>query len=211
MEKFDIFRLDWHTLRVFLSVCETRSISRTADIFDLNQSTISHTIDKMRAAVGDQLFVKVGRGIIPTAVALETAPKVQEILVNIEGLVASADYDAARDTTPIIIAIPTPALMLRMRTVFNYLRHAAPNAEFRIARLAPRQSLADMLNDGEVDLAISINMTKFPASLNATHCGEDELVINYDLAVRGPVETPHEFAHALHGIASSINQAGTRG
>ena len=49
MQNFDLFRLDGHTLRVFVSVCETGSVSRTAELFELNQSTISHTLDTNHA------------------------------------------------------------------------------------------------------------------------------------------------------------------
>ena len=78
MQNIDLFRLDGHSLRVFASVCETGSVSRTAELFSLNQSTISHTIDKMRAALGDPLFVKSGRGITPTEKALAVLPRVQK-------------------------------------------------------------------------------------------------------------------------------------
>ena len=58
-----------------------------------------------------------------------------------------------------------------------------------------------MLNEGEVDMAISINATKYPASLNATFYGTDDLVIYYDPAMRGPIETPYDYAQARHGVA----------
>ena len=63
MKNFDTLRLDGHALRVFVAVCETGSVSKTADLFNLNQSTISHTLEKLRSAIGDPLFVKAGRGI----------------------------------------------------------------------------------------------------------------------------------------------------
>ncbi|NRB04560.1 MAG: LysR family transcriptional regulator [Rhodobacteraceae bacterium] len=53
-------RVDRHILRVFLAVFEKGSVTRTAELFGVKQSTISHSLEKMRAAVADLLFVKVG-------------------------------------------------------------------------------------------------------------------------------------------------------
>ena len=201
MQDVDISRIDGHALRVFLSVCETGSISRTADVFDLNQSTISHTIEKLRAALGDPLFVKSGRGITPTDRAIALAPQVQEILARIEGLIASDRYVAANDTKPFTIAVPTPALMEDMKTIYDVLRREAPGALFQVIRLAPRERLTEMLADGEADLAIAINAPKLPATLNAARYGGDRLVVFYDPAKRGPVETVEDYAAATHGVA----------
>jgi len=85
MEKFDIFSVDGHKLRVLAKIFETKSISRTAEAFDLNQSTISHTLDRLRAAIGDPLFVKAGRGIEPTEKAIAMMPRVLEIVGALEG------------------------------------------------------------------------------------------------------------------------------
>lgn len=201
MEKFDALRIDGHTLRVFLTVCETRSVSRTADAFDLNQSTISHTIDKMRLAVGDPLFVKSGRGITPTEKAITIIPRVQEILAGIEGLFEETEYDPAQDVRPIVVAVPTPALMPEMKAAHAIIREAAPRMLFQVTRLAPRERLAEILTLGEADVAVAINATKIPATLNSVRYGEDRLVVYYDPARRGPVESIEDYAKATHAVA----------
>jgi len=92
-----VLRLDGHTLSVFLSFCETGSISKTAVAHNLNQSTISHTIDKMRAAVGDPLFVKAGRGIVPSEAALSLVPRVERQVAELQGLAIPERYDPKKD------------------------------------------------------------------------------------------------------------------
>ena len=201
MENFDIYRLDGHTLNVFLKVCETGSVSQTADVFDLNQSTISHTLDKMRAAVGDPLFVKSGRGITPTEKSLSLIPKVQKILGDIQGLIESDTYDVSRETRPISVALPTPALMDQMKSIHRKLRALAPDVLFQVARLAPRERLADMLIGEEVDVAIAVNTKRFPAILNSTSFGGDKLVVYYDPDQRGPLRNVDDYQKALHGVA----------
>ena len=206
MEKFDLLRLDGHALRIFASVCETGSVSRTAELFELNQSTISHTLDKMRSAVGDQLFVKSGRGITPSEKALAILPRVQKILADIEGLVAPEQYDVSKDPKPVVLAIPTPALLHDMKTLHANLLAAEPSIEFEIRRLAPREHVTNMLSQDEADLAITVAGFRYPAVLNHCHYGEDSLVVFYDSDVRGPIRTAKEYAEARHG---AVNFGGT--
>ena len=201
MENFDLFRLDGHTLRVFAKVCETGSVSRTAELFDLNQSTISHTLDKMRGAVGDVLFVKTGRSIAPTEKALSILPRVEEVLAGIEGLVATEDYDVSRDTKPMVIGIPTPALLDEMRVLYRELARVAPNAALHLRRLAPREQVIPMLEEGEADVVIAVGGLRYPTTLNHRHYGSDRLLVFYDPACRGPLETVQDYADARHGVA----------
>lgn len=201
MQKIDLFKLDGHTLKVFLTVFETGSISRASDVFDLNQSTISHTIDRMRAAVGDPLFVKAGRGITPTEKSISIAPQVQEILAGLEGLIAVEDYDPWHDTSTMSIGVPTPALIPEMKATYDIIRAKAPQTQFNVIRLAPRERMAEMLTSAEIDVAIAINSGNLPANLNAARYGQDKLVVYFDPNMRGPITNLDDYLSAQHGVA----------
>lgn len=202
MQNFDLFRLDGHTLRVFASICETGSVSRTADAFGVNQSTISHTLDKMRAAVGDPLFIKSGRGITPSEKALTILPRVLKILADLEGLVTPATYDPTLDKKPFVLAIPTPGLLNDMKALHGNLMSAAPNLEFELRRLAPREQLTHLLQHDEADLAISVAGLRYPTVLNHCHYGSDELAVFFDPDCRAPIGTAEEYAEARHGVVN---------
>ena len=202
MDDFDLYRIDGHTLRIFVSVCQTNSISRTAELFDLNQSTISHTIDKMRAAVGDQLFVKSGRGIMPTEKSKILNLRAQRILAEIEGLIATEEYDASLDKRPFTLAIPSPALLRDMKVLHSKLVEAAPNIRLELRRLAPRNRVTDMLESDEADLAIAVSGFRYPNTLNHCHYGNDELAVFYDPEFRDGVHTLEDYSKANHGVVN---------
>ena len=202
MDSFDLFRIDGHTLRVFATVCETGSVSRTAETFDLNQSTISHTLDKMRTAVGDPLFVKSGRGITPTEKALAILPRVQKILADIEGLVAPEKYDASLDARPFVIAIPTPALLDDMKSLYANLQAREPNVVLEIRRMAPSKDVAAFLSNDEADLAITVSVVRYPVTLNHCRYGSDTFAVFYDAACREPVRTVEDYSAARHAVVS---------
>ncbi len=202
MEDFDLFRLDGHSLRVFLSVFETGSISRTAELFELNQSTISHTIDKMRAAVGDPLFVKSGRGITSTEKAHLLVPRVQRILGDLEGLVAPEKFDARAETRPFVLAIPTPALLDDMKEIGRRLSSAAPKAGFVLKRLAPRNMVTELLTQDEADAVIAVSGIRYPPTLRYNTYGSDKLAVFYDPECRSAVRTVEEYSAARHGVVN---------
>ncbi|MEM9971080.1 MAG: LysR family transcriptional regulator [Pseudomonadota bacterium] len=202
MENFDLYRLDGHALKVFASVCETGSISRTAELFDLNQSTISHTVDKLRGAIHDPLFVKSGRGIVPSEKALALLPRVQRILAELEGLVAPETYDAAADGRPVVIAIPTPALLSDMRAVRARLQGVNPETRLEILRLAPRERVVQLLNDDEADVVIAVAGLRYPATLNHCGYGRDTLVVYYDPDCREAPSTAEAYSAAPHGVVN---------
>lgn len=200
MDNFDIYGVDGHKLRVFAKIFETRSISRTAEAFELNQSTISHTLDRLRSAIGDPLFVKAGRGIEPTEKTIAIMPRVLEIVGALEGLVAPDNYDPATDQSPFVLAIPTPALLPEMQSIYLTLSKFAPNMRLELSRLAPRELLSKMLRDSEADIAVSISSVRYPSFLNHVPFQDDQLVIFYDPSQRGPVTTVEEYATAQHAV-----------
>ncbi len=62
----DHLDLDGHLLQLLVAVIDEGSITRAAQRLGVTQSAVSHLLDKLRAIVGDPLFVKSGRGIAPT-------------------------------------------------------------------------------------------------------------------------------------------------
>ncbi len=75
MRKIDHLGLDGNTLQTFLTVLEEASVSKAAVRLGVSQSAVSHTLDKLRLAFDDSLFVRDGRGIIPTAKAQKLPDK----------------------------------------------------------------------------------------------------------------------------------------
>ena len=68
-------------LEVFLAVHDTGSLSKAAQKLGINQSTVSHHLEKLRDSIGDPLFVRAGRNIEATEKAKRLAPQVQDILI----------------------------------------------------------------------------------------------------------------------------------
>ncbi|WOT04396.1 LysR family transcriptional regulator [Shewanella youngdeokensis] len=64
-------------LAVFSAVMEQGSLSKAAELLNTNQSTISTALTRLKAEVGQELFVRSGRGVVPTAYASSLFSQVQ--------------------------------------------------------------------------------------------------------------------------------------
>ncbi len=62
------------------------SVTRAAERLGRSASAISHALAKLREIFNDDLFVRAGQRLVPTAKALELAPTVHVILAGMESL-----------------------------------------------------------------------------------------------------------------------------
>ena len=132
MSQFDHLDLDGHLLRVLVAVLEERSVTRAAQRLGVSQSAVSHLLDKLRGIVGDPLFVKSGRGIVPTAHAQALAARARVLLDGLREFGATAAFDPARLTTTVGIAANDLQRDLLLPGLLRHVRKLAPGVSLRV-------------------------------------------------------------------------------
>ena len=200
MQDLNYLELNGRLLRLFLLVYDLNSVSQAADQLDLNQSTVSHSLEKLRTCFSDPLFVKSGRGIVPTERAVDLAPRIRELLAGIEDLGTSLDYEPLSDTRPVVIASNVSAFVPLFMRIRDRLLQSGSAAPLRLMELGSRANIDDMLESGIADLVITVRSGSYSNALNALHFMSDDLVCYYDPAVRGPVRDALDYANADHAV-----------
>ncbi|NGN91746.1 LysR family transcriptional regulator [Nocardioides sp. KC13] len=76
--------LSLHQLRVFLAVYEHGSLTAAAEELGYAQPSISEQVRGLERTLGVQLFRRVGRGVVPTAVADELRPHAERTVAAAE-------------------------------------------------------------------------------------------------------------------------------
>ena len=105
MRNFDHLDLDGHALRLFLAVLEEGSVTAAAERLAVTQSAVSHALQRLREIVRDPLFVKSGRGIVPTSHALALAEDARRLLDTMKAFTRGAKFDPrSRDISLTIAA-----------------------------------------------------------------------------------------------------------
>lgn len=200
MQKFDLSRIDMHALRIFIAVHETGSISRAADLFDLNQSTISHTIEKLRRATGDQLFVRAGREIRPTQYADRTVTRAREIVALMEGLVAEDGITPDPRETPVTIACNVLQFIPELIALRQSLEEDIQRIRLKFLNIGTRVNAISMLEKSQAELVISAKLPNYPVTVNHRALFETEPLIFYDSSQRDAVRTVEDYAQARHAV-----------
>ena len=104
MSEFDHLDLDGHLLQLLLAVVEEGSITHAAQRLGVTQSAVSHLLDKLRAIVGDPLFVKSGRGIVATAHAQQLAVRARTLLDEMRSFSNATAFEPAKLSALVTIA-----------------------------------------------------------------------------------------------------------
>ncbi len=84
MNYMSLRRVDLNLLTVFDAIYKEGNLTQAAVRIGMSQPAMSNALGRIRRLVGDDLFVREGRGIRPTARANELAPVVSEALKLIE-------------------------------------------------------------------------------------------------------------------------------
>lgn len=153
MRDFDHSDLDGHLLQLLLAVVEEGSITRAAHRLGVTQSAVSHLLDKLRAIVGDPLFVKSGRGIVATTRALELAVQARLLLDGMRRFVTPEQFDPAQLHTTLTIAANDLQRDLLLPALLMRLRAQAPGLALRV--MPSDVPDAALLREGRCQLVIS--------------------------------------------------------
>lgn len=131
MSKIDYSSLDGRALRTFLTVFEEMSVSKAAEQLGVTQSAVSHTLDKLRNALGDPLFVRSGRGILPTERARELREPIQMVLDDLKALTDERQFDPKLEPLKFTVAANDLARVLLFPPLLRELEEEGVDARFR--------------------------------------------------------------------------------
>jgi DNA-binding transcriptional LysR family regulator len=131
------------------------SVARAAERLRLSPSAMSRALARLRAATGDPLLVRAGRGLVPTPRALELRERVGQLVQDSEAVLRPAE------TLDLKRAVRT----FTLRTREGFVENFGPDLIARVGAEAPGVRLCFMqkpnkdsasLRDGTVDLETGV-------------------------------------------------------
>ncbi|RRJ83195.1 LysR family transcriptional regulator [Aestuariirhabdus litorea] len=145
---------DLNLLRCFSVVYRTGSFTQAAAELDLTQSSVSNAIARLRQAIGEELFVRSGRGIQPTSAAHQLHEQLESPLLQIESALHSFErFDPLQSARTFQVYAMEPAIHQLQPLLDQRLKGAASRIVFR--DMPSQESLIyDHLIGGKVDLLI---------------------------------------------------------
>jgi DNA-binding transcriptional LysR family regulator len=148
--------LDLNLLKVFDALLAEGSVTGAAERLGLSVPATSRALARLRRAVGDPIFVRAGRGLVPTPFALRAASQVRAVLDGAQALLAGErDFDPAALTRTFTIRINDGLAAMLGTDLGRRVGVQAPGVTLRFAAEGDEDPGA--LRDGTVDLDIGVH------------------------------------------------------
>jgi DNA-binding transcriptional LysR family regulator len=139
------------------------SVTRAAERLGRSASAISHALAKLREIFADELFVRAGQKLVPTAKALELAPTVHVILAGMESLLRpSKPFDPSETSRDFAVAASEAGELILVQPLRQRLQQLAPSV--RVGWMpSHREENINVLRHGRCHFMIDIEGGPAPA------------------------------------------------
>jgi DNA-binding transcriptional LysR family regulator len=206
MNDVDLAAVDLNLLVVFEAVYDARHVGSAARRLHVSSSAVSHGLRRLRELLGDPLFVKAPKGVVPSARAAELAAPIAEILTRVRGVMRSVKpFDPKTSARRFTIATSDATMSVLLPGLVAELRREAPYVDLGFRSLLPPSGLDD-LDSGAIDLAV-LPIDDVPARFFERVVYEDEFVIAARAGhpfLRKP--SLRRYCDELHVLVSSTGQ-----
>lgn len=191
--------IDLNLLTVFDAIYAEGNLSKAAVKLAMSQPAMSNALSRLRAVLGDPLFLRTAKGMTPTPRARLLAEPVRHALDVIQNALrgnTQFDYHSSRRT--FVIAVEDYGEAVIIPRFMDWVSEVAPGIRVRIRPERSAALTAD-LKDGNVDLAIDYFRVREPGFQNR-HIMDDVLVsmvrqehptIGDHLTLEQFIEVPH--------------------
>lgn len=126
MNRVDPFSIDFNALRTLVQVFDSGSFSGAAERLDVNQSTVSYTVERLRKAFKDPLFVRQGAGIAATDRCEEIVSGLREMLDGYQAIATPRGFDPAEASGIVALSCNYYERLVILPDLIKALRRHAP-------------------------------------------------------------------------------------
>ena len=146
--------LDLNLLIALNALLEERSVTRAAQRLNSSQPAMSSALSKLREFFGDELLVRVGRDMVPTAQAEFLQRPIAEVLAAIQNTMRSNPVvDPATESRKFRVMMSDYMASIILPNLIERLRRDAPLIKVDV--VPTDESMLTRLERGDIDLGIA--------------------------------------------------------
>ena len=194
--------VDLNLLTVFDAVMQERNITRAARLLKMSQPAVSNAVSRLKTVFDDELFVRYGRGIMPTPRAVQLFSSVRQALQLVQNELPGADFDPANSDRVFNLCICSPLDNRLTSPIFNYVNRIAPNINM-IFKSCLNKTTEHQLRYQSLDFIIGYE--EFPQpDFSSIPLFRDEMVLVHSAGhprLKGPLRESDVF-HEAHAVVS---------
>ncbi len=200
MKNIDYLSLDGRSLYMIKLIHEHRSVTEAARLLGVTQSSVSHSLDRLRNMLGDPLFLKVGRAMVPTERVETMMGDIDSVLKGIEALYSQSVFDPQNSSDRFSIVCNDYEHDLLVPAIFERLKQEAPHCSLKTYQL--NMAIRNPLEKGFTDLELCPSAPQDSTDLVVSKLCGDRMLTYYDPTVRDAPENLADFCSAEHAILS---------
>ena len=152
----ELARLDLNLLLVFHHLLREKRVSAVATVLGMSQPAVSSALGRLRASLGDELFLRTQHGMAPTPYAMQLAEPVAAALDGLQqALHVRASFDPATSQRSFTLAMTDVGEMYFLPVLMDALAQAAPGVTVNVVAVTNASLGADMAS-GRTDLAVGL-------------------------------------------------------
>ena len=145
--------LDLNLLAALDALLATGSVSAAAQRMHLSTPAMSHTLARIREALGDPVLVRAGRKLVPTPRAVEMRDSVRRLVADARELMQPGDpQHLARVQREFVVRAPDGIAIIYGAQLLAAVQKTLPLATLRFVPESDSDSMA--LREGRIDLDI---------------------------------------------------------
>jgi LysR family transcriptional regulator, carnitine catabolism transcriptional activator len=169
--------MDLRKLRLFLAVVDGGGMTRAAEAEHVSQPSVSQAVRELEAALGVELFHRVGRRVVPTAAGEALVEPARQVLRDVEtgrsAVEAVAGLAAGRLD---LVALPTLAAD-PVAPLVGAFRVAHPGIDIALADPADAAEVVDLVASGTCELGITAEPVAHPGLVSHALGHQDLLAV----------------------------------
>jgi DNA-binding transcriptional LysR family regulator len=147
-------QLDLNLMRLLISLHRKRSVSKAAEELDLSQPAASLALARLRKAVGNDLFVRTSRGMLPTSFCEELVPIAEQAIKAVESAVTGRSaFNPGTARREFVLTTPDVGEVHFLPKLAAHLAKHAPMCNLRCEQISNDQ-MEEALASGNVNLAL---------------------------------------------------------
>ena len=153
--------VDLNLLTVFDAVMQEQNITRAAHSLGMSQPAVSNAVARLKVMFNDELFVRYGRGIQPTARAFQLFGSVRQALQLVQNELPGAGFEPIHSERIFNLCICSPLDNYLTSIIFNKVNEVAPNIHL-IFKASLNQNTEHQLRYQEIEFVVGYEEFRRP-------------------------------------------------
>jgi DNA-binding transcriptional LysR family regulator len=149
----ELSSLDLNLFLVLHTVLDEGSVTRAAKKLRVTQSAVSNGLARLRELLGDPLFVRHGRGLVPTPRAQDLAPVMRRAMAELKKAVDGADFVPETSKRRFTLCWSDAQTIAHLPSLLSRFSQSLPNATLRIVTVDYLLA-TNGLAMGDIDVAV---------------------------------------------------------